>query len=128
MPPKNYRKPKAENKKFKERQKPTGAGSSVSNLLDTINNLTLERSNLIAEVNRLQADNERLSQFCGILLRNGSELFKEIQTAKSEAYKEFAERLKEKAEFITSKWGTQRTFVAKYHIDNLLKELVGDNK
>ena len=52
-------------------------------------------SDTIHEINRLQAENERLSQFGGILLRNGSELFKEIQTAKAEAYKECIEKAKE---------------------------------
>ena len=83
-------------------------------------------SDTIHEINRLQAENERLSQFGGILLRNGSELFKEIQTAKAEAYKEFAERLKERADklkhiSIDCKWA-----ISQYDIDNILKELVGE--
>lgn len=44
-------------------------------------------------INRLKAENERLSQFCGVLLRNGGELFKEIETAKAEVYKECLEEL-----------------------------------
>ncbi len=79
-------------------------------------------------INRLQAENERLSQFGGILLHNGSELFKEVQTAKAEAYKEFAERLK-KALYSDS---CRLVFdsdldIFECAINNLLKELVGDN-
>jgi len=77
-------------------------------------------------INRLQAENERLSQFGGILLRNGSELFKEIQTAKAEARKEFTERLKKEA-FKINYCGSSYNVVDTDDIDNLLKELVGED-
>ena len=72
-------------------------------------------------INRLQTENERLSQFGVTLLRNGSKLFEEIQTAKAEAIKEFAERLK------------SRLLTVSYMnfddvIDNLVKEMVGDTE
>ena len=63
------------------------------------------------------------------MLHNGSELFKEIQTAKAEAYKEFAERL-----FAIMRdrylYEDKRTsaFVTQFDIDNLLKEMVGEDK
>lgn len=83
-------------------------------------------SDTIHAINRLQAENERLSQFGGILLRNGSELFKEIQTAKVEARKEFTERLKKEA-FKINYCGSSYNVVDTDDIDNLLKELVGEN-
>ena len=69
----------------KEIVKASGAGGNVSSLLDTINGLTLERSNLIAEVNRLQAENELLNMTLNV-----------TGQIKAEAYKEFAERVKAK--------------------------------
>ena len=74
-------------------------------------------------INRLQAENERLSQFGGILLRNGSELFKTLNGAKAEAYKEFANELKCRTHEIS--YNTMQV-VNKDDIDNLLKELVGE--
>ena len=48
---------------------------------------------------------------------------KAIRTAKSEAIKEFAERLKEKA---TSTFYEERKYVDTEDIDNLVKEMVGE--
>lgn len=64
--------------------------------------------------NRLQAENERFKQ---IIEDKGGLILTE--TAKAEAYKEFAERLKENFEPLNSPLLNNR-------IDNLLKELVGD--
>ena len=65
---------------------------------------------------RLQKENERLKKGWKADV---------IETAniKAEAYKEFAERLKHKAINI----GVKDSIVSTYAIDNLLKELVGDN-
>ena len=78
-------------------------------------------------INRLQAENERLSQFGGILLRNGSELFKEIQTAKAEAYKEIIKYLESRlpCKMLLTATGYECAII---EIKNLLKELVGEDK
>ena len=67
--------------------------AELKNLTTVIKNLTSENRNLTSYLVSANAENERLSQFGGILLHNGSELFKELKTAKAEAYKEFAEKL-----------------------------------
>ena len=104
----------------------SSAGLSISSLLDTINGLTLERSNLIADNNRLQAENERLKEILNtdfiIPLESddtSSLVIVKIDSIKAEAYKEFAERLKENCKVIGAPLITNR-------IDNLLKEMVGD--
>jgi hypothetical protein len=51
----------------------------------------------------------------------------ELITAKAEAYKEFAERLKEKLFEPVETW-LESDIVRECDIDNLLKELVGDDK
>ena len=76
-------------------------------------------------INRLQAENERLTQFSGILLHNGSELFKEIETVKAEAYKECIEKVKE--EINKHSYGVLHKTVINHKLDNLLKELVGED-
>ena len=96
-------------------------------------------------INRLQVENERLKKeidnfdegkgfiftidgaegyFPVEFVKEAIKTYLNIKTAKAEAYKEFAERLKEKGFF-------QRLSIIKVvsieDIDNLLKELVGDN-
>lgn len=74
-------------------------------------------------INRQKAEIERLTgtrdtcpmDFCGILCRYSEEL---IAKAKTEAYNELAERLKEEVAHIPA-WGR----VAEKKIDNLLKEM-----
>ena len=69
-------------------------------------------------INRLQAENERLK-----IVENGFiELQKLYRTAKTEAYKEFAERLK-KQQYLS----IVNMVVSTKDIDNLLKELVGED-
>ena len=72
-------------------------------------------------INRLQAENERLKKESEIFADIGK-MYSEI---KAEAYKEFAERLKEtfpKDDFLRS------TKQISKDIDNLLKEKVGEDK
>jgi hypothetical protein len=52
------------------------------------------------------------------------ELAKYLDKAKAEAYKEFADRLKDMSEHF---WEEKENFVSEEQIDNLLKELVRDN-
>ena len=75
-------------------------------------------------INRLQAENEGLE---ADYTRACAERDARICTAdffKAEAYKEFAERLKEQYSVLSAYRGR----LIKEDIDNLLKELVGDNK
>lgn len=93
-------------------------------------------------INRLQAENELLKEkhiednkllndrviesvnaVSKAHLRYEKALEEKFKTAKAEAYKEFAERLKHKAINI----GVNDSVVSKNVIDNLLKEMVGDN-
>lgn len=75
-------------------------------------------------IKHLQAENERLKENLNIELENyATEYDNKI---KAEAYKEFAERLKEKE----SEYNADGFYCIKYiprkEVDNLLKELVGD--
>ena len=74
-------------------------------------------------INRLQGENERLKQ---IIEDKGGLILTE--TAKAEAYKEFAERLKERAiqTSFDPIYGSIMT-VDVDDVDNLLKELVGED-
>lgn len=72
-------------------------------------------------INRLQAENECLKALNGRLVVLGDRFRAELKTAKAEAYKEFAERLKKEA---TSDRDVQYVFELK--IDNALKEMVGE--
>lgn len=55
------------------------------------------------------------------------QLLIEKQTAKSEAVKEFVERLKEKSYKTIRNYGLTKDVVEVCDIDNLVKEMVGDN-
>lgn len=94
-----------------------------------------------AYINRLQAENERLSQTPKCLYAYDGETVeycvegpcsaeKLVETIKAEAYKEFAERLKEKHRRITdydeAGFGCQIFIVEEDYIDNLLKEMTGE--
>ena len=87
-------------------------------------------------INRLQAENERLLQktqrpqdadpmdFCGVLCDFSEGL---IAKAKAEAYKEFAERLKNKLTSCSRTIdGKSEYLICDSDIDNLLKEMVGE--
>ena len=113
-------------------------------MVETMTDLKLD--DIVALINRLQAENERLNvvHYCidRAILGNqefaiADEYLIAYQNAlkhlynninlKAEAYKEFAERLKifvipQKAD------GYTREIVLKRDIDNLLKELVGEDK
>ena len=82
---------------------------------------TIEIYNLI---NHLQAENERLKEDKENLAISFANAVGQKMTAKSEAYKEFAERLKE--EFMEGDNELHFEWLVRYRINNLLKELVGD--
>ena len=76
-------------------------------------------------INRLHAENERLKDDNKFLQDNR---WKELSFVKAEAYKEFAERLKKQV-YKVYKGGIHPTVEDEfiYEIDNLLKEMVGEN-
>ena len=95
--------------------------------------------NSIDLINRLQAENERLKPFEDKIAKFNSHIRVEdmlvfassleewlefCENLKAEAYKEFAERLKDMSEHF---WEEKENFVSEEQIDNLLKELVGED-
>ena len=85
---------------------------------DCINKRNADIKDLI---NRLQAENERLKEVNDSFTDIGK-LYSEI---KAEAYKEFAEKLKEKLVY-EHFFETEVVFLDKIKIDKVLKELVGE--
>ena len=82
-------------------------------------------------INRLQAENERLENHIADIGKKGDERIAEVsKTIKAEAYKEFADRLKERTS--NKFWDGNKMhelkvpFVGVDDLDNLLKELVGE--
>lgn len=74
-------------------------------------------------INRLQEENENYSKNNQQMTSDILALYKALKTAKTSAYKEFAERLKAVSHPYAD---TQMVF--EVQIDNLLKELVGEDK
>ena len=74
-------------------------------------------------INRLQAENERLKKLLEQCEDNGEYWESKYKTAKAEAYKEFAERLKN--EIYQTFFG--EPVITEEDIDNLLKEMVGED-
>ena len=76
----------------------------------------------------LQAEIERLKQIVGFTPARGSRksplLNAVLDNVRAEAVKEFAERLKDMSEHF---WEEKENFVSEEQIDNLLKELVGED-
>lgn len=86
-------------------------------------------------INRQKAEIEKLKSENEILSRNAAKAFKEGMNEcrdlseyeiKSEAYKEFAERLKEKSFKTIRNYGLTKEVVEVCDIDNLVKEMAGD--
>ena len=94
-----------------------------------IENLKVENQSLRGAANSLkmhyekaQAEIERLKESLNIELENfATEYDNKI---KAEAIKEFAERLKDMSEHF---WEEKENFVSEEQIDNLVKEMVGEN-
>ena len=93
-------------------------------------------------INRLQAENERLKNaykqcawerdifaedMTQEIKKDCSFLMLDIKTIKTEAYKEFAERLKEKKSVYNADDFYWIKYIPERAVDNLLKELVGEN-
>ena len=92
--------------------------------LDLINRQKAEIERLNKELVENKADNRYIQRL--------EALFKcasmELKTAKAEAIKEFAERLKENEQEVCSGHGIHERVVSVWRIDNLVKEMVGDEK
>lgn len=98
---------------------------SVGDCRDALNKKSLDL------INRLQAENERLRAECGnqsvLWSKHYGALFETAkETTKAEAYKEFANRLKEKYGYYD--WENKCIVYPEDEIDNLLKEKVGEDK
>lgn len=105
--------------------------SKMKIVLDLINRLQEEKEALIngqetlqKYIADLQAENENYSKNNQQMTSDILALYKALKTAKTSAYKEFAERLKENSIATFSFKGV----VMVEEIDNLLKELVGEDK
>ena len=88
------------------------------------------RRNALDLINRLQAENERLKDYNENLLTANTSLSNEILDAKTEAYKESIEKVKEKLRDIAKiDWQDNYYYlIGEAFFDNLLKELVGEDK
>jgi hypothetical protein len=91
-----------------------------SNLIQVGNGKVISISDIIDLINRLQAENERLKNH----IQEGIDLAKQLPEmlaiTKAEAYKEFAEKVKE--------YLKANGFMFCSNVDNLLKEMVGEDK
>lgn len=76
------------------------------------------------ELKKVEAENERLKYCNESNISSIATLHEQLKTAKAEAYKEFAKKLKHKAINI----GVNDSIVSTFAIDETLKELVGDSK
>ena len=95
----------------------------ISNLLDNIESLEKLAFEQQAEIERLKEERDAMHRDVVNAEEYAWNLNKKLKTAKSEAIKEFAESLKEKAPNITE----ERFHILRNEIDNLVKEMVGDD-
>lgn len=79
-----------------------------------------------AEIEKLNAENMLTISERNAFRTSFYEVLKQLKTAKSEAIKEFAERLKENYFPSIDSYCTIRNVVLTTDIDNLLKEMVGE--
>ena len=77
-------------------------------------------------INRQKAEIERLQKETNLVSIQFQDLQERINDIKAEAYKEFAERLKEKSFQSFGNYGITRDVVEVCDIDNLVKEMVGE--
>ena len=98
-------------------------GQRLKSVLDLINRQK-------AEIDELQLRVKLARDFLDVLREGQNEIYQMAMIAKSEAIKEFAERLKEKGAPVTGGKGFEGVFVmcSNLVIDNLVKEMVGDTE
>lgn len=77
-------------------------------------------------INRLQVENEDIKFLYENLKEEHLEIIKAIKRTKTEAYKECIEKVK--AEINKHSYGVLHKTVINFKLDNILKELVGDNQ
>ena len=93
--------------------------------------LSCERLKLLEDsldlINRQKAEIERLKKEVSVARDAYISIQDRYEHTKNEAYKEFAERLNEKAQ-IADCFDSYNMVVGTHFIDNLLKEMVGEEK
>lgn len=91
-------------------------------LRSAANSLKMHYEETQAEIDKLNAENMLTMAERNAFYTSFYELLKQLKTAKSEAIKEFAERLKEET-LTTDKFGE---ILLVQDIDNLVKEIIGE--
>ena len=103
----------------------------INRLQEKNSNLTSDLTSLQNNLTSLQAENERLKDHIKEGINLAKQLPEMVSLAKAEAYKEFAERLKKEIFFVNihncEKAEIKCIDLKPKHIDNLLKELVGED-
>ena len=95
---------------------------------DDVMYLSKQCDMLEEEIDRLKAENERLYGDIMCYKLRWARATVKLDTAKTEAYKEFAERLKQWAcRIVIGSASSEHHYVREECIDNLLKELVGED-
>ena len=85
----------------------------------------LEIADVLALIKRQKAEIERLECSADLWKEDAKHYFNELQTAKAEAIKEFAERLKNKLTACSKNIdGECEYLICDYDIDNLVKEML----
>ena len=97
--------------------------SEIERLQKEVNLVSIQFQDIQERQEESQAEIERLKG--STIVNNIMESQRIKREAKSEAYKEFAERLKEKAQ-IADCFDSYNMVVGTHFIDNLLKEMVGE--
>ncbi len=85
-----------------------------------------------AEIDKLNAENMLTTSERNAFRTSFYDILKQLKSAKSEAVKEFAERLKNKIKTECNPYGKptfdyDTSIAIMHYIDNLVKEMVGDN-
>mgnify|MGYP006982562901 CR=1 FL=1 len=78
-----------------------------------------------AKINKLEKARQKQAYLLCNLKGQKYELMNRISAVKNEAYKEFAERLKS---YLLLNKKDEMSVISFENVDNLLKEMVGDNK
>lgn len=108
-------------------------------MVETMTNLKLD--DIVDLINRLQAENERLNNDLAISKKETrrykegykmacterNEFLEQIETAEIKAYKECIEKVKDTALVIKENVFQGCYVISKANLDNLLKELVGED-
>lgn len=118
---------KEQNKNSKLRNERNRLQAQNKDLAETVHNLTIEKDALFDKAEELKVEVERLKTNLNVELENfATEYDNKI---KAEAYKEFAERLNKIEKFRSCvESDNYELSVTMREVDNLLKELVGEDK